>query len=445
MDSAPHSSREPGGASPRDPLDQLFGDDAATHARKMRSTVGRQLFEYVLEQPSAGTAPTAGRILIVDHDKLSRPILARNLRRDGYAVEGEDDGARALVRLEQEPFDLVLWEVELPGLRGPDLLAWLKQHATLQHLPVVLLSEQKNIETVIRCLEAGADDYLPKPFNPALLKARIRGSMERKRLRDQEQKLLATIQAQQQRIDHELAEASAYLQSLLPAPQAEPFRIDWRFAPSSELGGDAFGYYWIDDDHFALYLLDVCGHGVGAALLSVSVLNALRSGAFPEIDFRRPGDVLGAANRAFPMERQNNSYFTLWYGVYRRSTRELTYASGGHPPALLFGPDVIPGPGATEPQKLATKGMIVGGMPDITYSAKTCAVAPGSRLFLFCDGAYEITRPDGTVYTLEEFAQLLGKLPTTVTVDLDNLYGTIRAVRGPQPLEDDFTVVAIQF
>ena len=169
-----------------------------------------------------------------------------------------------------------------------------------QAIPVVLLSEQKETATVIRCIEAGADDYLPKPFNPALLKARIRGCLERKFLRDQERRLLATIQSQQERIQEELAEAAAYLRSLLPAPFATPFAIDWRFIPSSELGGDAFGYHWIDDDHFALYLLDVCGHGVGAALLSVTVLNVLRSGAMQGTDFRDPGGCPGRGQPGLP-------------------------------------------------------------------------------------------------------------------------------------------------
>jgi sigma-B regulation protein RsbU (phosphoserine phosphatase) len=232
--------------------------------------VGRQLFEYVLEKPSEKHVATSGRLLIVDNDQLSREILSRNLKREGYAVEMETDGPRALALLGEGKFDLVLWEVALPTLNGLDLLTRIKKDAALQHIPVVLLSEQAQVENVIHCIEAGAEDYLSKPFNPALLKARIRGCMERKALRDQEQRLLTTIKTQQDRLTAELNEASAYLRSLLPAPCSEPLAIDWRFIPSSELGGDSFGYRWIDDDHFALYLLDVCGHGVGAALLSVA-------------------------------------------------------------------------------------------------------------------------------------------------------------------------------
>ena len=98
-------------------------------------------------------------------------------------------------------------------------------------------------------------------------------------------------------------------------------RTDWRFVPSAELGGDSFGYHWLDDDHFAFYLLDVSGHGVGSALLSVSAMNALRSQALPQTDFREPGQVLAALNNAFQMDQQNGLFFTIWYGVYHKPTR----------------------------------------------------------------------------------------------------------------------------
>ena len=432
MEPAPKSPQRD---AARDPLGKLFGGEP-TPAR-LRSTVGRQLFEYVLEE--SPSSASHGRLLVVDHDKLSRDILVRNLRREGYTAEIEDDPETALKRLGEGTFDLVLWEVTLPGLDGVSLLARVKKDEQLQSIPVVLLAEQTETATVIRCIEAGAEDYLAKPFNPALLKARLRGCLERKRLRDRERELLATVQAQQDRLQKELAEAAAYLRSLLPAPIQAPFAVDWRFIPSSELGGDAFGYHWIDDDHFAFYLLDVCGHGVGAALLSVTVLNVIRSGAMQGLDFRDPAAVLAAINRAFPMEQQGDRYFTLWYGVYQMSSRRLDYAAGGHPPVLLFEP------GQTVPQKLEARGMMIGAMPNSRYAAKSCPVAPGSRLLLFCDGAYEITQPDGKVCTLDDFAQSLARLLAGAPIDLDQVVAQVRELRGAAPLEDDLSLVALQF
>src|ERR1700691_5659055 len=137
------------------------------------------------------------------------------------------------------------------------------------------------------------------------------------------------------RLRQELHDAERYVLAILPAPVAEPVAVDWLFVPSTELGGDSFGYYWIDGEHYALYLLDVCGHGVGSALLSITVANTLRSGALQNTDFRRPEAVLGSLNQAVQMENQNSLYFTIWYGVYHRSTGKLRYASAGHPSPIL--------------------------------------------------------------------------------------------------------------
>jgi FtsZ-binding cell division protein ZapB len=165
------------------------------------------------------------------------------------------------------------------------------------------------------------------------------------------------VQAQN-RLQEELNEAADYVRSLLPPPILEGVvRTDWRFTPTTSLGGDSFGYHWLDDDRFAMYLLDVSGHGVGAALLSVSAMNVLRSRNLPQTDFSEPDQVLSALNNAFPMEEQNGRYFTMWYGVYNKKDRRLAYASGGHPPALLIGN----GRGNSGVERLVTKKMFIGG------------------------------------------------------------------------------------
>ena len=128
-----------------------------------------------------------------------------------------------------------------------------------------------------------------------------------------------------ERLNLELSEAAGYVRTILPQPITEgTIRTDWRFVPSTSLGGDAFGYHWVDEDHFAIYLIDVSGHGVGAALLSVSVMNVLRSQTLPGVDFKKPEQILEALNIAFPGEENNDMFFMIWYGVYKISTRKLS-------------------------------------------------------------------------------------------------------------------------
>ncbi len=243
-----------------------------------------------------------------------------------------------------------------------------------------------------------------------------------------------------QLIAGELAEASDYVRSLLPAPHEGDIRTTWRFIPSQQLGGDAFGYEWIDDDHFAMYLLDVCGHGVGAALLSISVMNVLRSQSIPGVDLRQPAEVLAALNERFPMENHNNMYFTMWYGVYNKRTRRLAYASGGHPPAVLVGRSDP----TARPTTLRTKGMVIGSLQGVPYESGSCEVPPGSRLFIFSDGAYEITKKEGGMLQFEEFVSHLSSA-THGDHDLDHTISFARDVSGKTAFEDDFSIIKIDF
>jgi sigma-B regulation protein RsbU (phosphoserine phosphatase) len=395
-------------------------------------------------------APAAdpGRILVVDDEPGNRDVLARQLTRQGHTVAEAEHGEAALARLRAEPFDLVLLDMMMPVLDGFSTLRALKADLSLRHLPVIMISALDELGAVVKCIESGAEDFLPKPFNPVLLRARIGAGLQKKRFRDSEAAYLRTIEETQSRLRAELTEAENYIRSLLPAPgPCRSINVDWRLVPSTELGGDSFGYHWIDDDHFALYLLDVCGHGVGAALLSAAAINVLRGSSLPGVDFRDPGLVLAALNNAFLMERQNEMYFTLWYGVWQPSTRTLRFAAGGHPPALLVGgmpsPASAPAKDATTPaEPLAGAGMVIGGLEGMFYKTFTRHIPGPARLYLLSDGVYEIERADtGGMWSLDELRDFLGHARVPGTSDLDALHTQVRALHGPGALDDDFTIV----
>ena len=393
------------------------------------------------EEPEAALAKFEGKVLAVDDNQNNLDVLQRRLERHGLTVVTAVNGRDALEKIAAEPFDMVLLDLIMPELDGFQVLQRLKADPAHRHLPVIMISALDELDSVIRCIESGAEDYLPKPFNPTLLRARISACLEKKAMRDAEQRYLQTIEETKNRLDGELAEAAHYVRSILPEPSEAPLPIDWKYTPSTELGGDAFGYHWIDDEHFAIYLLDVCGHGVGASLLSVTAINVIRSGSLPKTDFRDPGAVLSALNTAFPMEKQNNMYFTIWYGVYHAPTRTLRHASGGHPPSLLLVPD---GAGGQTCHRLRVPGLIVGAMDDLVYNSQTCDVPPGSRLLVLCDGCYEITCQDGRMLEFDEFTSFMqehGAHPE----GLDRLESWVRELNGPGPLDDDFSIVRILF
>ena len=256
-------------------------------------------------------------------------------------------------------------------------------------------------------------------------------------------RLYTATQEAKRQTDKELREAANYVKQMLPAPLSDgPVRIDWRFEPSASLGGDSFGYQWIDDDNLAVYLLDVSGHGVGAALLSVSILNALRSQTLSETEFKNPGEVLSALNGAFPGEKHDDMFFTIWYGVYTKSTRTLNYASGGHPPALLFS--------ASKKQRfemipLRTKNNVIGAMPNVTYHNKKQLIQANSNLFIFSDGVYEHRKADGSMWQLDEFSDFMFNLSTKSRSRLQRLHSYAKDLCVDKNFEDDFTILEVAF
>ncbi|MEI6537294.1 MAG: SpoIIE family protein phosphatase, partial [Verrucomicrobiaceae bacterium] len=372
-------------------------------------------------------------------------ILIKSLHELGFKKITEAvDGRQAVGLIKEKSFDLMLLDMEMPEMNGMEVLHTIKSSPELSGLPVIVVSGAEQLENAVKCIEAGAEDYLPKPFNPTLLRARVTSSIEKKRLRDldrlrfiqlQEEKEL--LERTQNRLAKELDDAAKYVRSILPEPTDKPYAIDWHYEPSTELAGDSFGYHWIDDDHFAIYLLDVCGHGVGAALLSVSAINAIRAGALPGVDFRDPGAVLQALNSAFPMERNNDMYFTIWYGVYHAPTRMLRHASGGHPPAFL----VLPG---GEIEDLNKSGLVIGYIENLPYASASREVPPGSRLFVLCDGTYEIVKPDGKMLEFEEFRNFMQANATAPDV-FRRLLDWLHSFNGPGPLDDDFSLIRIHF
>ncbi|MEK6642971.1 MAG: SpoIIE family protein phosphatase [Planctomycetota bacterium] len=253
---------------------------------------------------------------------------------------------------------------------------------------------------------------------------------------------LGKLVESQTQLTRELTEAASYVRSLIPEPLVGDIRTRWCFRPCSQLGGDAFGYHWIDDDHFAIYLIDVCGHGVGSALLSVSAMNVLRSEALAHTDFRNPSKVLAALNDAFPMDRNDNRFFTIWYGVFDRRSRSLAYASGGHPPALLMTGPALAGASS---QLLSTDNLFIGLEPLGEIESQTVHLDSYARLFIFSDGAYEIRKPDDHMMSHHELIQHLEVSVRMNRCDLEEVFSYIHKVGGQDTLADDFSILEVQF
>lgn len=239
-------------------------------------------------------------------------------------------------------------------------------------------------------------------------------------------------------LHEELSKASKYVHSLLPEPLLDgPVRTDWFYLPSTQLGGDAFGYGHLDATTFVFYLIDVCGHGVGAAMHSVSVLNVLRQRALPDADMRDPACVLATLNAMFQMDLHDGMYLTMWYGVYDLERRTLRHGSAGHHPSFLVQPDRS----TTVPLK--TAGLMIGAVPEAKYRTEEAVVPPGSSIYLFSDGAFEIVTATQQQWRLHDFLPLLLEPPVPRLPESARLYGAVTGIARPGPLDDDFSVLVV--
>lgn len=241
----------------------------------------------------------------------------------------------------------------------------------------------------------------------------------------------------QQALQHEFADAARYVRHMIPPPFTEKeLSVEWHFHPSMKLGGDGLGYRRIDDDLLALYVLDVTGHGLGSALLAVTLQELLRNPAV-QIDFSKPAVVIERLNRTFPMQDHASKFFSVWYGVYSRSQRTITYANAGHPPALLLTRDQ----GKAELCKTEPSTSVLGVLPQITARESALAFPPGAELFLFTDGLYELLEPGGGRGSYDEFYVWLRKAVADGTRPWDAIRRWHEESHEKKRIDDDVSML----
>lgn len=238
----------------------------------------------------------------------------------------------------------------------------------------------------------------------------------------------------QEELTHELTDAAKYVRMLLPPPLHGEESVEWQFHPSLHLGGDGLGYRRIDDDLLAVYALDVTGHGLGSALLAVTALELFRNRAV-QIDFSRPSVVIERINRTFQMKDHGGKFFSVWYGVYSRSARTITYSNAGHPPALLKLP------GSQSVVRTAPCGMALGILPEIQAPEIILDFPAGSELCLFTDGLYELTDPHGGRGSYDEFLAHIEQQVQHGRPVWDSMLHWLDRARDKRVIDDDVSLL----
>jgi sigma-B regulation protein RsbU (phosphoserine phosphatase) len=390
---------------------------------------------------ATGTNPTPARLLVVDDNEDNRYTLILRLQIEGYEdVTTAEDGEQALELIRQQEFDLILLDVMMPKVDGYQVLSQLKADHRLHDLPVIMISALNEINSVVRCIELGADDYLPKPFDPILLKARVGASLEKKRLRNE-------IRAHLARIEDELASARqlqlGMVPSRFPEPSAQwPFEIFAVMEPAREVGGDLYDFFEIDNDTLCFVVGDVSGKGVASALFMARAKNVIRLLArllrSPNGSQAAPADIVAAVNRELAQDNAGMMFMTLFLGVLNIATGEVRFTNAGHnPPYFLSNGSVT--------AVTACKGRALGVREDSTYQSGMLQLWPGDALYLYTDGVTETTNRNDELFAEARLEEVLRAATSSRPVDLIKaVMSAVQLFADGAPQSDDITALAIR-
>ena len=396
--------------------------------------------------------PRKPLILIVDDVPNNLQIIGTILGNAGYEIAFASDHIGAFDVLTFTKPDLILLDVMMPGMDGLELCEKIKSNPKTKEIPVIFLTARVNTDDIVAGFQAGAVDYIHKPFNIKELLVRIKTHLQLKfagELIQQHNEEIKRVNDMLYGLNHEkdkylaiihqeLQSAAEYVHSLLPKSIKEgQIKADWVYVPSSSLGGDSFGYKYLDAENFAFYLLDVCGHGIKSALHSVSILNVLNFGNLPDTDFRKPEQVLAELNNRFQMSVHNDLFFSMFYAVFNIRTRKLTYSGAGHPPVFMLD-------SKHKETALPSRNKIMGIIPQLQFTSDTISIKPNTDLYLYTDGVYEFKTVSGKRGEVEDVLESIRNLNKSDDKKLQNIYLDSVYRNTEQSLKDDFSVLKIQ-
>ena len=400
------------------------------------------------------------RILIAEDDFDSRRLLEKTLIKWGYEVVAASDGAEAwqILKSKDSP-KLAILDWMMPEMDGLDLVRSIRSNDFPGYVYVILLTAKSEIENIVAGIESGADDYLTKPFSRGELRARLHAG---ERVLNLEQKLTwqnkeleaanATITRVNERMKKDLEAAAIIQKTLLPdrLPDVAGVNFAWIFKPCDELAGDILDVFKLDDKHIGLYVLDVSGSGVSAALLSVSLSRILshvedqssllrkKITNSPKYQLVSPKKVLKQLNRRFTLNLETAQFFTLLYGILDVETYEFRFSSAGHPNPVFLQKQ-------TDPTIIESAGLPIGFCKDFNYKEYSLRMKPGDRLFLYSDGITEAKKSN-----CEQFGakRLLDALQQSRNEQLKNsLKSLVKSVEDwcdDAGIDDDISVLAIE-
>lgn len=383
------------------------------------------------------------RILIVDDEPLNIDYLEQELEEKGFELLSASNGQEALDTIRESLPDLVLLDIMMPVMDGFAVLEQVKADPVTRNIPIIIISANNDLKSIVKGIQRGAEDYLPKPFEPVILNARISASLERKRLRDQEQLYL-------QSLEKELNIARAIQTQFLPPEMPE--LPGWELAPyfkaAKFVAGDYYDAFTLPGGELIFVVGDVCGKGVGAALFMTLFRSLIRATASASLSLEGDASNLSPAARLHGAVNITNRYVaethetalvfsTLVIGLIDSSTGTMTYINAGNEAPYLIRKN-------GELEELRPTGPVIGFNPLAVFKTQETRLEPGESLLVFTDGIPDAKDPQDEFFGHTRLKCILNSPPERSDQLVAQIGAELDAFIGDTDQFDDITILALR-
>ncbi|EOY2072428.1 PP2C family protein-serine/threonine phosphatase [Vibrio alginolyticus] len=390
-------------------------------------------------------------ILLVDDSKTVLLYISSALEKQGYEVVAVEDGRAALEVLTHRPdIQFVLSDLMMPGINGIELCRQLKSKVSERYIFFVLLSSRNDQSSIVKGIDAGADDFVDKKTSVEELQARIRAGFRTLELHNKLVERNKELDAAYQTIHQDLQSASHLMEQLLPAESTiQNIQFSYVYKPCSQIGGDMLGYLELDEQHVAFYVCDVSGHGISSALMAFSIQQTLSQSQGPDsitMELRddgycvsEPASVIERLNRRYQQTRNSQLYFTMAYAILNTKSGQLSYCTAGHPRILVWRAST------KTMEQIGDDNFIVGAMQPMEYIGNQISLDEGDELWLYSDGLIE-ARQGEEMFSLQRLASSIiavCKLP--VEDQVGDVFKKVQSWHNEDEFDDDASLLQVKW
>jgi sigma-B regulation protein RsbU (phosphoserine phosphatase) len=378
------------------------------------------------------------RILVADDDVTSRKLLSRILTRAGFQCTEAADGIEALKLLQADPPSLLLLDYDMPGMDGAEVLKQLRRdgNATVAQIPAIMLTGHGGEESEVLCLEAGADDFVTKPINDAVLRARIDTQLRLRSMRSQLQEQNDELEAWRRNLERDLEAARLTQQSLIP--QKPPVMPGWEIAacyrPVIQVGGDIYGWLRMADRRTLFWIADATGHGASAALITTLAKLLFHHGT---AENNQPAAIMETVNNDFRSIFGARSFMTAMCVALDAKTGWASVVGAGHPPLLVARTG-----GRTE--SIASSAPPLGLLERSEFIETDIKLEPGDAFFLYTDGIYGCGHEENPRLSSQRLAEMLQPVAESAQALLDRVVAQAALNNNGKAPPDDVAAIAVQ-